>query len=71
MTTTNKPRCDVQGCTIPPVYVCECPRCDREPAWDYEEHFFACEAHKQDVKQKHWRIRERPFDGAVLKNEVV
>lgn len=54
-------KCEILGCSTCPVYVCKCSRCEREPSWDYEEHFYSCEEHKVEVEKKHWRIRERHF----------
>ena len=55
-----QPKCDGPTCSEKPVYECGCRRCDRESP---DERFYSCLNHKQEVKAKHWRIRESSFEG--------
>lgn len=48
--------CDHPGCAIDPGYVCNCPRCRREP--EESERFHACVAHirSSEIAEKHLRV---------------
>ena len=47
-------KCD--QCEAAATLECGCRRCAREPE---DERFWACAEHRQEVAQKHARIRER------------
>jgi hypothetical protein len=47
-------KCD--ACPAQAAYTCGCSRCARE---EDDEKFHACAAHAEEVRENHWRVRER------------
>ena len=51
-------KCDEVGCYAPVAFECQCRRCASET--EPEERFHSCQRHRDQVNNKHLRVRGIP-----------